>query len=128
MKKKILSILSLSLIFALIFAISSSAATPRWSYIGSISPGISTESDLYFATVSCPSNVVKIEVDLELYQKGLLGSYTKKASHSGTINASGGTVYGSYDLNANKTYRVDATVKVTTSSGQSETVTVSSNV
>ena len=128
MKKKVLSVLSLSLIFAVIFAIGASAATPRWAYIGSIDTGINKNSDLYFASIGCPTNVTKIEVDLELYQKGILGGYSHKASHSGTIYASGGTVYGSYDMNENKTYKVEATVTATTSSGQTETVTVSHEV
>ena len=125
MKKKLLSVLSLSLIFALIFAISASAATPRWTYIGSITPGIAKNGDAYYATIGCPTNVTKIDVELELYQKGLLGIYTHKDSASGTLYASGGTVYGYYDLNENKTYKVEATVTATTSSGQTETVTVS---
>lgn len=125
MKKKLLSVLSVSIIFTLILAIGAAAVTPRWAYIGSIDPGFSKSSDTYFATVGCPTNVTKIEVDLKLYQKGILGGYSHKASHSGTIYASGGTVYGSYDMNENKTYKVEATVTVTTSSGQTETATVS---
>lgn len=125
MKKKLLSVFSLSLIFAVIFTIGASAAIPRWTYIGSIDPGINKNSDLYFATVGCPTNVTKVEIELELYQKGILGNYTHKDSASGTIYATGGTVYGNYDMNENKTYKVEATVTVTTSSGQTETVTVS---
>lgn len=125
MKKKLLSILSVSIIFTLIFAMGASAVTPRWAYIGSIDVGLSKNSDTYFATVGCPSNVTRIDVTLDLYQKGLLGTYSHKASQSKTIYATGGIVSGSYDMNENKTYKVDATVTATTSSGQSETVTVS---
>ena len=125
MKKKLLSVLSVSLIFTLIFAIGACAVTPRWSYIRAISPTIDTSSDTYLTTVGCVSDVTKIEVKLELYQKGILGSYSKKDSHSGTINGSGGVISSSYDMNPSKTYRLDVTVTATTSSGQTETVTVS---
>ena len=125
MKKKLLSVLSLSLIFTLVFAIAASAATPRWTYLCSITPGIDKSADRYLATVSCVTDVNRIDVDMELYQKGLLGIYTKKASHSGTIYSASGTVYGTYAYNDDKTYRVDITVTAHTSSGQSETVTVS---
>ena len=125
MKKKLLSVLSVSLIFTLIFTMGVSAVTPRWSYIRSITPGVDKSGDSYFTTVGCVSDVTKIEVEMDLYQKGLLGVYTKKDSHSGTIYAAGGTIYGEYDLNTSKTYKVEATVTVTTSSGQTETVTVS---
>ena len=125
MKKKLLSVLSLSLIFALVFAVSASAVTPRWLYIGSITPGLDKYGDTYYTSVGCPSNVTRIDITLELYQKGLLGTYSKKATHNETVYGASGFVYGSYDLNESKTYRVDATVTVTTSSGQTETVTVS---
>ncbi|MBR2028864.1 MAG: hypothetical protein IKA10_07775 [Oscillospiraceae bacterium] len=125
MKKKLLSVLSLSLVFAVIFSICASAATPRWAYIGSISPGLDKYSDAYFVTVGCPTNVTKIEIELELYQKGILGIYSKKDSGTKTIYATGGSLTCSYDMDTNKTYRVDATVTVTTSSGQTETATVS---
>lgn len=128
MKKKLLSVLSISLIFTLIFAISASAVTPRWAILHSISPGISKGGDSYYATVACVSDVTKVEVELELYQKGLLGIYTKKASCSGTLYAAGGTISGSYDMDTDKTYRVDVTVTATTSSGETETATVSHTV
>ena len=128
MKKKLLSVLSISLIFTLIFAIGACAVTPRWSYIGSITPGIDKSGDEYFATVSCVTDVRKIEVELELYQKGLLGIYSKKDTHSETVYSSGAIVSASYDMNTSKTYKVEATVTVTTSSGQTETVTVSHEV
>ncbi len=125
MKKKLLSVLSVSLIFTLIFAIGVSAVTPRWSYIRAISPTIDKSGDTYYTIVSCVSDVREIDVELELYQKGVLGIFSKKASHSGTINGSGGTIYGDYDMDTSKTYRVDVSVTVTTASGQTETVEVS---
>ena len=125
MKKKLLSVLSVSLIFTLIFAMGVSAVTPRWSYVHSIYPGVDKSGDAYLATVACVTDVTRIDVELELYQKGLLGVYTKKASHSGRISGAAGTISASYDMDTNKTYRVDVTVTATTSSGQKETVEVS---
>ena len=128
MKKKLLSVLSVSLIFTLICAIGACAVTPRWSYIGSVDLTIDRNGDEYFTTVACGSNVTKIEVEMELYQKGILGTYSKKASHSETVYSSSAIVADSYDMNPNKTYRMDVTVTVTTSSGQTETAEVSHTV
>lgn len=128
MKKKLLSVLSVSLIFTLIFAIGACAVTPRWSYIRSVSPTIDKDGDEYFVTVGCTTDVTKIEVELELYQKGLLGIYSKKDTHSETVYSAGAIVAASYDMNTSKTYKVEATVTATTSSGQTETVTVSHEV
>ena len=128
MKKKLLSVLSVSLIFTLIFTMGVSAVTPRWSYIRSITPGVDKSGDSYFTTVGCVSDVTKIEVEMDLYQKGLFGIYSKKDTHSETVYSSGAIVSASYDMNTSKTYKVEATVTVTTSSGQTETVTVSHEV
>ena len=128
MKKKLLSVLSVSLIFTLIFAIGACAVTPRWALFNSVSPTIDKDGDGYYVTIGCTTDVTKIEVEMELYQKGLLGIYSKKDTHSETVYSSSAIVVASYDMNTSKTYKVEVTAKATTSSGQTETVTVSHEV
>ncbi len=124
MKKRILKILSVSLVLTLVISIGACAVTPRWSYLYTITPVISKSSDTYNVSVSADTSVTKIEADLILYKKGLFGIYTKKSTANGTINNYYGTISGNYDMSTSDEYKLVAEVTVTTSSGQTETATV----
>ena len=123
MKKRLLKILSVSLILTIVLAICASAATPRWTYLFSIRPDIDKTNDIYGVTVSANTDVTSITADLVLYKKGLLGIYTKKSTHTETIYTYSGIINGSYDMDLDNEYKVVATVTVKTASGQSETAT-----
>ena len=122
MKKKILSILSVSVIFTLILAIGACAVTPRWSYLITVVPEIFRSSNEYGVTVSCDTDVSKIKADVTLYEKGLFG-YSEKASYSKTIYNHYGEFTGNYTFSSSKKYKVEADITVTTSSGATESTT-----
>lgn len=121
--KKFIKVIIISLVLTLLLSIGASAATPRWTYLFSITPDISKTNDTYGATVSAHTNVVKIDVELVLYQKGLFGIYSKKATHSGTINNYTGKIKGSYDMSLDKQYKVVVTATATSNTGATESAT-----
>ena len=123
MKKRLFKIISVSIIMTLIMSICASAVTPRWTYLFSITPDIDKTNDTYGVTVLANTNVTSITADLVLYKKGLFGIYTKKSTHTDTINHYSGIINGSYDMDLDNEYKVVATVTVTTASGPSDTAT-----
>ena len=123
MKKRLLKIISVSIIMTLIMSICASAVTPRWTYLFSVRPDIDKTNDTYGVTVTADPSIASITADLVLYKKGLLGIYTKKSTHTETIYTYSGIINGSYDMDLDNEYKVVATVTVKTASGQSETAT-----
>ena len=124
-KSKII-ILTLSIIMILpLLAFSASAATARWSIIRSAVALGEPQNDVYYTIVTATSDTTKLEVDLNLYEKGIFSNYTKVSSVSRTIYSDHCTITNTYDCSTLKNYKAEVTVTATTASGQKETITVS---
>ena len=126
MKKRIIAFLAAILIALPMFTATASAAEiqPRWALFNSMSTLCFIDDDLYYASVTASTSVSKMDIDVVLYEKGLLTSYKEVSRISKTVNNYHHTCSNSYNFSSLKDYKVVLTVKAYTSSGQTETVTV----
>lgn len=140
MSKKSRFLVALSLIFTIfvcnipcVFAAdvpNDNVAVPLYESIDAVSASLfDNEDDTADFTVRCigTTDVTKIEIDVTLQQKGLLGIYSKADVDpvSKTINKNSGTFLGSFDIDSSKTYRIKVDITVYTATSEESHTTYS---
>ena len=125
MKKRIIALLATIIIAIPILAIPAARAQPRWSLINNATAVCSRSSNTYLASVRAGQDVYKLSMDIILYEKGLFTSYKEVSRISKTVNNYYHTTEGSYTYSASKDYKIEMTVTAFSTSGQTETITVS---
>lgn len=125
MKKRIIALLATIIIAIPILAIPAARVQPRWSLMRSASVICSMDDNTYVATMAADTSVYKLSMDIILYEKGLFTSYQEVSRISKTVQNSYHTTEGSYTYSASKDYKIELTVTAFSTSGQTETITVS---
>lgn len=124
MKKRIIALLATIIIAVPILTTTAYRIQARWSLISTATAICGMSSNTYVATVTASPEVYKMDIDVILYEKGLLTSYKEVSSIRKTIYNYYDNEQGTYNYSSSKDYKVELTVKAYTQSGQTETVTV----
>ena len=125
MKKRIIALLATIIIAVPILAIPAVRVQPRWTLFGTATALCSINDNTYAASVTASPDVYKMSMDILLYEKGLFTSYKEVSRISKTVYNYYHTTEGSYNYSASKDYKVELTVTAFSTSGQTETITVS---
>lgn len=125
MKKKIFSVFAAIIIAIPLLTITVFGATPRWTFFNSATALCIEEDDAYYASATAGRDVVQLDLSAVLYEKGLFTSYTEVARTNKTVYTYYATLNGSYSYSSLKSYKIVLTATAYTSSGQTETITVS---
>ena len=124
MKKKILAVLAAILVAIPMLTVSVSRVTPRWSLINSATALCIMDGDYYYASVIAGDDVTRLDMDVILYEKGLLTSYSEVSSIHRTVYSYYKTLSCDYTFSSSKDYKVELTVTAHTADGQTETVVI----
>ena len=124
MKKRIIALLATIIITIPILTIPVFRAQPRWSLINSATVRCYKDEGMYYASMTAVSDVYKMDIDVILYEKGLLSSYKEVSSIHKTVYNHSHTTTNTYSFSSLKDYKVELTVKAYTQSGNTETITV----
>lgn len=125
MKKRLIALLATIIIAIPILAIPAARAQPRWTLIANASVNCYRSDNSYVATISADDTVYKMSMDIILYEKGLFTSYKEVSRISKTVNNYNHSAFGNYTYSSSKDYKIEMTVTVFSTSGQTETITVS---
>lgn len=125
MKKRIIALLATIIIAIPILAIPAGRIQPRWSLVSTATALCSIDDNTYLGSVICGNDVYKMSMDILLYEKGLFTGYKEVSRISKTVYNYYHTTEGSYNYSASKDYKVELTVTAFSTSGQTETITVS---
>lgn len=118
--KKVISLLLVVVMVCIMATSAVFAAEPRWSNVLSIIPTISASSDSFGLNIHGVPGTTKIQCDMTLYKKGLLGE-TQVGHRSSIYYGDFKSFTASATINTGSTYRLEATIKVTTN-GYTETI------
>ena len=112
MKKRIIAFFATILIaLPMVIATASAAEVqPRWSLINDMTALCIIDDDYYYASVTSNLNVNKMDIDVVLYEKGLLTSYKEVSRISKTVNNYHHSCTNSYNFSSLKDYKVVLTV------------------
>ena len=125
MKKRLIALLATIIIAIPILAIPAARVQPRWSLMNSATAVCAFSDNKYIASMTAASDVYKMSMDIILYEKGLFTSYKEVSRISKTVYNYYHTTDGSYNYSASKDYKIELTVTAFSTSGQTETITVS---
>ena len=125
MKKRIIALLATIIIAIPILAIPAARAQPRWTLFSNASVRCYISDNTYLATMTASSDVYKMSMDIILYEKGLFTSYKEVSRISKTVNNYNHSALGNYTYSSSKDYKIEMTVTAFSTSGQTETITVS---
>ena len=125
MKKRIIALLATIIIAVPILAIPALRVQPRWTLINSATALCYRTDNIYIGSVTSLNSVYKMDIDIILYEKGLLTSYKEVSSINKTVYDYTHNAIGNYTFSSSKDYKIEMTVTAYTQSGQTETITVS---
>lgn len=125
MKKRVIALLATIIIAIPILVIPVSRIQPRWSLINSANAVCFLNSDTYVANMTAVTDVYKMSMDIILYEKGIFTGYKEVSRISKTVYNYYHTVEGSYSYSDSKDYKIEMTVTAFSTTGQTETITVS---
>lgn len=118
--KKVISLLLVVVMVCIMASSAVFAAEPRWANVASIIPTISAPSDNFGVSINGVPGTTKIQCDMTLYKKGLFGN-TQVGHRSSIYYGQNQGFYSSAVIDNGSTYRLEATIKVTTN-GYTETI------